>query len=48
MDDKMPQLDPETLYEICPRCKGRAQGCMTCWDEGLVPHRCPEESRDDA
>lgn len=46
MDDRVPQLDPALLYEVCPRCEGRATGCMTCWDEGLVIHDCPAD--DDA
>lgn len=31
----------EGLYEVCPRCEGRCQGCTVCWDQGLVPHQCP-------
>lgn len=38
--DGVPQLDEAVLYEVCPRCKGRACGCITCWDEGIVVHEC--------
>lgn len=41
-EDRIPQLDETVLYEVCPRCKGRARGCMTCWDEGIVVHECHE------
>lgn len=41
--DQVPRLDESILYEECPRCEGRAQFCMTCWDEGIVPHACPED-----
>ena len=59
--DTIPQLDPDTLYELCPDCGGirgrfwrvarvwawlrgeRAGFCLTCMDEGLVPHDCPED-----
>jgi hypothetical protein len=29
-------------FEVCPHCGGEAEGCMTCWDEGVVPHFCRE------
>lgn len=28
------------LYEICPSCHGRMNGCRTCWDDGIVLHQC--------
>jgi hypothetical protein len=40
IDDQVPALDPEFLYEECPTCEGLWKGCMTCWDEGLVVHDC--------
>lgn len=41
---EIPTLDPDVLYELCPACEDAgAGGCMTCWDEGLVPHDCPAE-----
>lgn len=43
-DDVIPTLDPEILYELCPDCEDEGDGgCITCWDEGLVPHDCPAE-----
>lgn len=39
-DSHAPELDEDRWYEECPRCEGRAEGCMTCWDEGLVIHDC--------
>lgn len=41
---EIPKLDPDALYELCPDCEDSGKGgCMTCWDEGLVPHACDEE-----
>jgi hypothetical protein len=31
------------LYEICPDCEGWCDTCITCMDEGLVPHCCTED-----
>ena len=42
-EDAVPTLDPDLLYELCPVCEDRYEGCMNCWDEGLVPHACAEE-----
>jgi hypothetical protein len=41
-------LDPfEGQYvEICPDCNGGCGGCVTCFDAGVVPHRCDEEDDD--
>jgi hypothetical protein len=41
--DAIPTLDPDLLYEECPDCEGECDGCLTCFDEGLVPHGCGEE-----
>lgn len=35
-----PELDPDLLYEMCPDCEGGGNGCMACWDAGVVPHDC--------
>ncbi len=32
--------DPDVLYELCPACEGEADGCIVCWDEGLIEHIC--------
>jgi len=40
--DAIPQLDEEQLYELCPDCQDEGDDyCLTCFDEGLVPHGCP-------
>ena len=26
------------IYEECPACKGRANLCLRCLDEGVIPH----------
>ena len=31
-------LDADAIYELCPECRGEPDGCVTCWDEALVPH----------
>jgi hypothetical protein len=42
--DSIPTLDPELTYELCPTCNDEGAGfCLTCFDEGLVPHGCPAE-----
>lgn len=32
-------LDSEQTYEVCPDCPEDGY-CLTCMDEGLVPHEC--------
>jgi hypothetical protein len=39
--DLIPILDPDILYEECPDCPEDG-GCLTCFDEGLVPHDCDD------
>jgi len=34
--------DDGEWFEVCPGCAGEAEGCTTCWDEGVVPHFCRE------
>lgn len=41
IDDAVPTLDPDLLYEECPDCP-KDGFCLTCFDECLVPHGCPE------
>ncbi len=37
----IPTLDPDLTYEECPNCNGGEwEGCLTCFDEGLVVHGC--------
>lgn len=36
-EDVEPESDVETVYYTCPACNGRCEGCMICWDEGVVP-----------
>lgn len=32
------------LYQICEACQGECDGCLACFDSGLVPHQCePDE-----
>jgi hypothetical protein len=39
--DAVPHLQEDVAYEECPTCKGgHFKACLTCWDEGLVPHGC--------
>lgn len=38
IESPVPDLDPDATYEECPACHGAADGCMTCWDSGLVIH----------
>jgi hypothetical protein len=41
--DVVPTLEPDLTYELCPACEDKGDGyCLTCFDEGLVPHGCPE------
>lgn len=49
--DDIPALSEEDLsldegwLEICGTCHGRCNGCVNCWDKGLVPHVHDEETR---
>lgn len=36
-------LDPDKVYEMCPRCLGLDEWCFTCWGTGLIEHGCEEE-----
>lgn len=39
IETEVPKLDPDIWYEECPDCPADGEGyCITCWDEGLVPH----------
>lgn len=40
--DTIPELDPDITYELCPDCHDEGAFCLTCFDEGLVPHACQE------
>jgi hypothetical protein len=44
----VPALDPDLLFEECPDCAHIDPSldayCLTCFDEGLVPHQCGEEA----
>jgi hypothetical protein len=39
MDDQVPELEPG-IYEECPACGAEGGGCLTCFDQLLVPHEC--------
>lgn len=47
IETEVPELDEDRLYELCPDCGDRDPisegGCITCWDEQLVPHACGED-----
>lgn len=40
--DEIPTLDESLLYEECPTCEGACNGCLICFDQGLVVHACEE------
>lgn len=43
--DTVPELDEDIWYEECADCPADGEGfCMTCWDSGLVPHGCIDDS----
>lgn len=39
-------LDPEGTYQVCPRCRQNPalQPCLTCFDEGVIPHGAHESA----